>query len=74
MALEPRVCVSAMASIVQDLLRGDRARALDGRWLRERVRAAGLDRHEGEALEALRVRLYDEDMAWPAIGPGSVWY
>lgn len=72
MALEPRVCVSAMAAIVQELLMGDRAR--DGRWLRERVRAADLDRREGESLEALRVRLCDEDTVWPAIGPDSVWY
>ncbi len=63
LAGESRVDVVALAAIVHDLVGGGFARLQDGRWLRERVAAAGLDRHERGALEALRARLLDDGAA-----------
>lgn len=58
---DQRVHVTAMAAIVQDLLSAEPAWQRVGLWLRERAENAGLDRHEGDALEALRLRLCDGD-------------
>lgn len=61
MALDTPVHVSAIAAIVRDLLAGDRARLQNDRWLCERAQDAGLDRHERAALEALRMRVNQDD-------------
>ena len=61
MALDTPVHVSAMADIVRDLLAGDRARLQNDQWLRQRAQDAGLDRHERAALEALRMRISQDD-------------
>lgn len=54
---EPEVDVAAMATIVQDLIAGGISQVRSARWLRARVRIAGLGPHECAALEALRTRL-----------------
>ncbi len=58
LVLEPRLNVTAMAEIVQELVGGGVARSQDGRWVQERAQAAGLGQHERAALEALRTRLH----------------
>jgi len=72
----PRPCVhvAAMAAIVRDLLAGGRDRVQDGPWLRERMRAAGLDRQECAALETLRARLRTGGTTGLAIDPARLWY
>ncbi len=61
--LEPRIQMTAMAAIVQDLLTGERSRREDSLWLRERAHEAGLGLHAYAALETLRVRLGQSGMA-----------
>lgn len=63
LVMEPQVNVVALADIVHDLIAGGFSRLQDGRWLRERAVAVGLDRHERSALEALRARLLDDGAA-----------
>jgi len=63
LAVESRVDVVALAAVVHDLVAGGFSRLQDGRWLRERAVAVGLDRHERGALEALRARLLDDGAA-----------
>ncbi len=64
LVMEQRVNVTAMADIVHDLVTGGISRLQDSGWLRERATAAGLDRHEGAALDALRARLLDGGTAF----------
>jgi len=59
LVMEPQVHVAALADIVHDLVAGGLSHLQDGGWLRARATAAGLDRDEGAALEALRARLLD---------------
>jgi len=63
--MEPRVDVTAMASIVRALI-GDTGPARDVRWLHERTTAAGLGTHASDALEALRAHLYEGGTALSA--------
>ncbi len=72
--LGPRVHVAAIAAIVRDLLVGGRDRLQDVPWLRERMRAASLDRQECAALETLHARLRTEGTAGLAIDPARLWY
>ncbi len=72
LVLEPRLNVTAMAVIVQDLVGGGVARLQDGRWLRERAQAADLGQHERAALEALRTRLQARGAALLDVAVSSV--
>ena len=62
--LVPQVDIAALARIVKDLVAGGRACMQDGVWLEERIAAAGLGRHESDALVALRdgLRLDDRSL------------
>lgn len=73
--LEPQVHMSAMAAIVHEIVTGTEDRRQDGRWLRERMTAAGLDTQECEALEALRMRVCQERTAEHDSddGPHTYW-
>ncbi len=53
----PAVDVAAMAAIVRDLIAGGVDRIPSARWLRRRVRQAGLGPLDYAALETLRTRL-----------------
>lgn len=55
----PQVNVAALADVIHDLIAGGLSHLHDGRWLDKRATAAGLDRHEHSALEALRARLLE---------------
>lgn len=59
LVMEPPVQVSAMATIVQELISGGDTGPQDGVWLHHRAERAGLDTNEYGALEALRVRLLE---------------
>ncbi len=54
---EPTVDVAAMAAIVRELIAGGVDRIPSARWLRTRVRQAGLGPLDAAALETLRTRL-----------------
>jgi len=57
LVMQPRVNVSALADIVEEMVAGSVGLMRDSLWLRERTTIAGLDRHEQAALETLRARL-----------------
>ncbi len=71
---EPAVDVAAMAAIVRDLVTGGVERIPSARWLRRRVRQAGLGPLDYAALETLRTRLLTQGSAFlDALGDLSVW-
>ena len=72
--LEPHVHITAMAAIVRDLLAGGRDRLQDVPWLHSCIRAAGLDRHESAALEALRARLCAQGATELVVDPLRLWF
>jgi hypothetical protein len=60
LAVEPRVDVTTIAAIVQDLVKGGLAQLRDKSWLRNHPLATRLAAHEYAALEALGARLNRE--------------
>ena len=73
LAVVPHVRVATMAAIVHDLVAGDASRLRDNVWLRRQTTAAGLNQHECEALEALRVRLNEQGARLLDAVTSSVW-
>lgn len=57
LAIEPALDLAAMAAVVRELFAGGARCREDGRWLRARAVAAGLDTHACDALEAMRLKL-----------------
>jgi hypothetical protein len=73
LAIAPGLDLAAMAQVVEDLLQGGADRRRDAGRLRGRVAATGLDRHAGEALEALRRKLCAGEPLRATDRPGSTW-
>ncbi len=57
LVMQPRVNVSALADIVEEMVAGGVSRLQDRQWLCQHATAAGLGQHEQAALETLRARL-----------------
>ena len=57
LAMGPALDLAAMATVVRELFAGGARCREDGRWLRTRAVAAGLDANACDALEAMRLKL-----------------